>query len=183
MEGNPAKGHKHAFYLPLDEDGDGRIDHVVVQSADPFDSSEVMALDRLRSVWQPDGRPDVRFVLTSLSAAPPDLKARRWVSATPVVLARHYRESRGPYEVWLAQEIGRECENHGLPRPVEISLIAHRPTEGHAVRWMEFQRSRKGEPTRRGIGAVLTFDVPVSGPFAIGSGCHFGLGIFVPHPD
>ena len=29
-DGRPAKGHEHVFLLPLDEDGDGRIDHLMV---------------------------------------------------------------------------------------------------------------------------------------------------------
>ena len=28
--GKPLKGHHHAFYVPTDEDGDGRLDHLTV---------------------------------------------------------------------------------------------------------------------------------------------------------
>ena len=178
--GGPARGHKHAFFLPLDEDGDGRIDHLMVRAPQPFSPSELEALDRFGKLWQPGGRPDVTLVLVSLSADMPAMAAKQWVSATPLVIGRHHRQGRGPYVEWLNGEVRRECGFHGLPGPVAIEWIDRTTSEGHQLRWMEFVRSRKGRRPMRGHGCVLTFDEAVPGPLAIGALCHFGLGLFVP---
>ncbi|MEN6320585.1 MAG: type I-U CRISPR-associated protein Csb2 [Syntrophaceae bacterium] len=176
--GSPIKGHQHVFFLPLDEDGDGRLDHLLIKSGQPFNNSELAALDSLRSIWQPDGKPDVNLVLISLLSDPPINSTRVWVSATPFVTSRHYRKGRGSYVEWLEKEICHECTFHGIPHPTSISWIPHSATNP-PVRWLRFQRSRKGQPPMRGYGCVLTFNEPVNGPFVIGSLSHFGLGLFV----
>jgi CRISPR-associated protein Csb2 len=178
--GRPLKDHHHAFFLPLDEDGDGRLDHVMVMSGEPFDVSEVAALDRFRSVWQTGGRPDVFFVLVSLSEDYGDCRSCAWVSATPYVTGRHYRRGRGTFEEWLSADLLKECGFHGLPLPMSVEWIQETRHTTKSVRWLEFIRSRKEKPDRRGFGCILRFDQPVAGPFALGSGCHFGLGLFVP---
>lgn len=182
-DGKPLGGHRHVFYRPLDEDGDGRLDHLLVHAVDPFNNSELTALDRLCSVWQPDRRPDINLVLVALSAEVPGLRSSRWVSATPFVTSRHYRKGRGTYEEWLSGEIARECAFHKLPSPTEVQWIPHNLNTSRPTRWMEFVRSRKNRPPLRGHGCILIFDKPVSGPFALGSGCHFGLGLFVPYGE
>lgn len=48
--GDPARSHDHAFYLPTDEDRDGRIDHITIFAAGRFSRDDVSALDRLRSL-------------------------------------------------------------------------------------------------------------------------------------
>ncbi len=177
--GRPAAGHKHAYFLPLDEDGDGRLDHLIVCATQPFDSGELAALDRLRSVWQSNGRPDVRLVLVALSADQRKTASRYWTSATPFVTGRHHRRGRGPYNDWLRDEIIRECSYHGLPNPVAVHWTSNPPSRGRVVRWFDFQRSRKGRQPHSGVGCTLEFDRDVMGPFALGSCAHFGLGLFV----
>jgi CRISPR-associated protein Csb2 len=179
-DGRPIKGHPHAFYLPIDEDGDGRLDRLMVYAREPFSTTELMALDRLRSVWQPDGRPDVDLVLTSLSEKIPVKKAQRWVSVTPFVTGRHYRKGRGAYHEWLASEIVKECEYHALPRPVRIEWIPSTMCGRQGIRWMEFMCGRKEEQPIRGHGCILDFEQAISGPVTLGSKCHFGLGLFQP---
>jgi CRISPR-associated protein Csb2 len=50
-QGRPLReGHSHAFVLPADEDGDGRIDHVTIVAGRGFSPDEVAALDRLREI-------------------------------------------------------------------------------------------------------------------------------------
>ncbi|MFZ2957399.1 MAG: type I-U CRISPR-associated protein Csb2 [Candidatus Ozemobacteraceae bacterium] len=177
-DGCPAVGHEHAFFLPVDEDRDGRLDHIYVKVNKPFEHAELRVLDRCRSLWQPRGRPDVTLVLSSLLDGPP-LKGKCWRSSTPFVTGRHYRKGRGTYEEWLADEVRRECHHHGLPEPVKIEIVG--ATVGfHPYRWFEFRRSRKKEALRQGFGFALTFAVEVPGPFALGSGCHYGLGLFTP---
>ena len=174
------KDHRHAFILPLDEDGDGRIDHLLVYADEAFNSSELNALDRLRSVWQPQRRPDVKLVLISLAADKPKSTSRKWVSVTPFVTRRHYRKGRGTFDEWLNSEIFKECSFHNLPEPASIKWIPHLLTNRRPFRWAEFVRSRQNSNPLRGYGCILEFDRAVSGPFAIGSTCHYGLGLFIP---
>lgn len=47
---NPLTGHRHAYYLPTDEDGDGRIDHLTIFSRDGFGPPERRAIDRFRKL-------------------------------------------------------------------------------------------------------------------------------------
>jgi CRISPR-associated protein Csb2 len=50
--------------------------------------------------------------------------------------------------------------------------------------WLKFGRMRANGggsvAAAKGYGFRLTFREPVSGPVALGYGCHFGLGQFVP---
>jgi CRISPR-associated protein Csb2 len=48
--GQPLEGHGHAYYLPTDEDGDGRLDHLTVVAVDGFGPGELRALDCLRDL-------------------------------------------------------------------------------------------------------------------------------------
>ena len=42
--GTPLKGHEHAFYLPTDEDGDGRLDHLTVWTPGGLTTREFQAV-------------------------------------------------------------------------------------------------------------------------------------------
>jgi CRISPR-associated protein Csb2 len=42
----------------------------------------------------------------------------------------------------------------------------------------EFRRNRESDPVRAGNAFRLHFEEPVAAPFALGYGCHFGLGQF-----
>jgi CRISPR-associated protein Csb2 len=179
-DGSPLKGHRHAFVMPRDEDGDGRIDHLVVYCPEGFGKGEVEALDSFGSMWQSGGKPDIRATLLSLSDEPQTPKAARFVSHTPFVTKRHYRKGRGPFLEWLRGEIERECGYHGLPGPTDVQWRRSTPGPGHRFRWLEFTRSRKGEMPLHGYGCRLTFPKPLRGPVALGSYCHFGLGQFIP---
>lgn len=181
-KGLPLKGHRHAFFLPLDEDRDGRLDHLLIASAAPFDTTELAALDALTSIWQQGGRPDVHLILVALSEEAPSRAATKWVSATPFVTVRHHRKGRGSYEDWLQAEIRRECAYHDLPAPLSVEWLTAAEAS-RSIRWLDFHRSRKGETPMPGVGCILTFSEPIRGPFALGAVCHFGLGTFMPAPE
>jgi CRISPR-associated protein Csb2 len=178
--GTPLKGHGHLFIWPLDKDHDGKLDHLLVVCRQPLDLVEQMALDRLSSLWQPDGKPDIRCVPLQWGNLGQLLRpARKWTSATPFVPPRHYRRGRGTLAQWLRNELKRECANHGLPAPERITFVDQAPFgDGRSFRWLEFRRNRKGDTSRVGYGSELGFAEPVAGPFALGYGCHFGLGQF-----
>ena len=107
--GDPARSHDHAFYLPTDEDRDGRIDHVTVFATGRFSRDDVSALDRLRSLsFGKEGEADEdsesgkrrtthRLLLVGLDNAKPThvgqfRPALVWESATPYIAFRHLKE-------------------------------------------------------------------------------------------
>ncbi len=96
-QGNRLDGHGHSYFLPTDEDGDGRLDHLTLYAADGFTADELRAIDRIRQIKTRDreesGIP-LGLVLTGVGLAsefhPGPLKpAPRWVSSTPFVSPRH----------------------------------------------------------------------------------------------
>ena len=94
--GRSLSGHRHAFYLPRDADGDGRLDQILVCAPDGFSARETRALLGLNRIWFGRARPPLLVQLRDLgraeelAAAAPGLgPAREWVSVTPYVLARH----------------------------------------------------------------------------------------------
>ena len=179
-EGQPLVGHRHMYVLPLDQDRDGRLDHLLILGSEALDEEERRALDRLESLWQRGGRPEIRCVPVRWGA-PAELLApcTRVISATPFVPPRHHRRGRGPIAAWVAAEVIREAENHGLPRPTRVTPVARATGRGWERRWLEFRRSRKGELPRVGYGFELEFAEPVPAPFALGYASHFGLGLFI----
>lgn len=198
-------GHRHAFFLPYDEDGDGRIDHLTVFARDGFGDPELAALDALRVFHGPGGtRLEVLLlglgtvdVVAAMGDQPLIGPARAWVSATPYVPTRHFkqrgakRDSCQPRELPLVT-VREDLERQGFPQPVTVRPL---PRHAHASRvrhdgsvrgatrsWLEFRRERVWGGGRRGshpgTGLMLEFAEPVQGPLALGYGCHFGLGLF-----
>lgn len=97
--GRPLTGHRHAYYLPTDEDGDGRLDHLTIVSETPFTEQEIRSLDRLQLRRRPGQEPPsapIQLLLLGLASfddldyKPLPLRASaRWVSATPFLATRH----------------------------------------------------------------------------------------------
>lgn len=196
--------HAHAFYLPADDDGDGRIDHITVFSPVGFTRPAQLAMGRLRKLWGAGGH-DIFVVLVGLGQAEdygglnvlggqtPQLAfSHVWVSRTPFVLTRHpkaYRDGRpkldpdgrqidGP-EAQLRAELARR----GYPAPMSVEPLRQTTAAGKELRWLEFRRQRRSGGGKlsslAGYGFRLTFGQLVRGPIALGYGCHFGLGQFV----
>jgi len=182
-DGTSLKGHKHTFILPLDMDDDGKIDHLLIRCKDPFDDAELAALDHLTSLWQPDGKPDIRCILVQwgrFGEVVGTQSTQIFRSETPFVPPRHYRKGRGDFGEWLAGEVKREAQNHDMPEPVAVRPLARLKKQGRPVFWLEFRRNRKADEAGLGYGFELEFAEPVPGPFTLGYGAHFGLGLFVP---
>jgi CRISPR-associated protein Csb2 len=195
--GRPLIGHRHAFFLPADEDGDGRMDHLTVFAPMGFSPLEQQALDRVRRLSFGNGDP-LRLVLAGLGDSTgfhtPILgESTTWLSATPFIATRYpklsgtkrdrpedYATPRTFTRHVLEQELRRRP---GLPRVVSISeeLIGT-----HRLRPIQFKRFRSkagDDGGRRPAGGFrITFESPVLGPLCIGHACHFGLGLFMPAP-
>ena len=186
VAGKILQGHKHCYFLPLDFDNDGYLDHMLVRCRETFDDMELLALDRLESIWQEKGKPDIRCIPLQRGCAGEiagTRKAKRFRNGTPFVPTHHYRKGRGDFAEWLRSEVRREARNHGLPEPVGVQPIAKLRTRAREYRWLEFRRTRKGEDRNLGFGFEIEFTEPVVGPFSLGREAHFGLGLFIPEDE
>jgi CRISPR-associated protein Csb2 len=200
-QGQPLRGHGHAFFLPADEDGDGRLDHVTVVADRGFTADEVQALDRLREVRHGEGEP-LRLLLIGLGTerdVPSPLfgPSATWVSATPYVASRypktsgtkrdrpeHYASYRTFAQHVLRQDLERFQERRpGLPAVVDIEPLEGAGPQG-TLRPLQFRRFRQksgDDGGRRPSGAFrIVFAAPVRGPVSVGHSCHFGMGLFLP---
>jgi CRISPR-associated protein Csb2 len=208
--GQRLAGHRHAYYLPTDEDGDGRLDHLTVYAAGGFGQDEQRAFDRLRELRtgrQGEDRHPLRLLLLGMGAhdkyrSGPFKESRIWVSATPYIATR-YAKTRGRDRINLLSPEDRAAF---LREDLRAQLAAVRSDlveDGNIQaeieplwdnnyvfniaggrRTIEFKRFRHragDDGGRRLAGAFrLTFNEAVSGPMALGHSCHFGLGQFVP---
>jgi len=99
-EGQPLTDHRHAYYLPTDEDGDGRLDHLTIVAEMGFgadDALEIRTLDQFRRLRWGDADP-LNLLLVGLGAVD-DFRSMLfqesavWVSATPFVATRYQKKS------------------------------------------------------------------------------------------
>ena len=197
-QGHPRTGHQHAFFLPADEDGDGRLDHLTVFAPMGFNSLERQALDRLRRLPFGDGEP-LSLLLIGLGnqsdfRAPVLGPSEVWVSATPFVVTR-YPKLRGtkrdqPEDYATPRAFARHIFQQELNRrkelPEVVSIEAPDSIGRHRLRSIQFKRfrSKRGDDggRRPAAGFRVTFAAPVRGPLCLGHSCHFGLGLFLPSP-
>jgi CRISPR-associated protein Csb2 len=205
-QGEPLHGHGHAHYLPTDEDGDGRLDHLTIYAPMGFGRAEVRALDSMRMLKREEGDP-LRLVLLALgqqeavAAHTVFGPSQVWVSATPFLATRHAK-SRGrkkdPPNLLgpdnqrefarqvLMEEIARLREvRPDIPELISVEALNEEHRCGaHRLRPIQFKRFRRkrgDDGGRRSAGAFrITFPHPVLGPICLGHSSHFGLGLFVP---
>ena len=204
--GEPLSDHRHAYFLPTDEDGDGRLDHLTVYAAEGFNPAEQLVLDKLSTMKRGDAG-DIRLLLLGMAAATefrrgPLTQAREWVSGTPYIATR-FAKTRGRERVdmqsladraaFLEADLGRELArmserlNSSLPTFTIEPLIdgaAFRLPGAPSLRPIQFKRFRQkrtDDGGRRPAGFFrITFDSPVPGPIALGHSSHFGMGLFLP---
>ena len=197
-DGTPLEGHTHAFYLPTDEDGDGHLDHLNLWAPAGFGDAEVRALAGVSTLNPGNGAQPLTMAFLGCGHpqdfadnVPVFRTARVWRTVTPFVLNRHMK-LRGLGEKHVVDgpldQIRREVElrsqiKAGLERVEYAPPLAIR--KWRTVYPLEFYRWRPGR--RHGGSAFNTclhFAEPAAGPIALGFGCHYGLGLFVPvSPD
>ncbi len=208
-DNQPLTDHRHAYYLPTDEDGDGRLDHLTIFATAGFGPDERRAFDRLlilRTDREGEADHPLRLLLMGMSAADeyhpgPLCESRIWIPATPY-LATRYAKTRGQNRIDIGSVEDRAAF---LKEDLRAQLAAVRPDlmdatatmiiepewdENHvfriAQRWrtIQFKRYRRkasDDGGRRIAGAFrLTFRDAVRGPIALGHSSHFGLGLFIP---
>jgi len=130
-EGHPLAGHRHAYYLPSDEDGDGHLDHLTVYAAAGFGPDERRAFDGLRELKtgrKGEERHPVRVLLLGMGTRDdyrpcPLQSSRVWVSATPYIATRHAK-TRGRDRIDIALPEARAAF---LQDDLRAQLAAVRP--------------------------------------------------------
>lgn len=169
-EGRPLVGHGHAYYLPTDEDGDGRLDHLTIVAEDGFNREEMQAFDRLRSLKPEQESSELNLLLTGGGRLKdfrslPVGESSHWVSATPFLVTRHPKKrgrKRDPAELLtdphlfivqvLREEIDRWCERHG--KSWRSDAVEIEPLYGEAERVFRIdpkEWSRQAGPRLRPI--------------------------------
>lgn len=197
-DGVPLRDHRHAFYLPTDEDNDGRLDHLTVYAQGQtssdcqdlgFEEAELRAMDAFCRLRQVGGRPDLRLVLLGVGKCedwmdvPILSRSRLWRSVTPFVPPRH-QKTHGQKRERPEDQLRDELQRRGFPEPVTVYEVPRCELEGRSIRWIEFRRERllgggsRGQSL--GYGFTIEFSEAIVGPLCFGYGCHFGLGLFVP---
>ena len=206
-DGNPLGGHNHAYYLPTDEDGDGRLDHLTIYARAGFGELEIRAVDRFTLLKPQREEPEIRLLLLGLAksdqfSVPPLGPSKTWVSATPFIATRHPKKSglrRNPPELLadpqkflaanLREELKRLSDRYDggvvtiSPQADENGVFRTTPDQGPVRRPLEFKRyrsKRTDDGGRRRSGFFrIEFERPVRGPVALGHSSHFGMGLFL----
>jgi len=195
---NPLRNsHMHAHINPLDLDGDGRLDHVLIWTAAGLGADALAAIRAVRSMPAKNSLDPLRLApvmvgdLCDLNRLPAPYgthasklmaESAAWQSLTPLVLPRHIK-ARGRNT--LVGQIKAELASRGLPEPTEIKVLRQIPTVTDGNRYQErfrhFVMSRRNgppPPAAQGFAVRLFFDRKIAGPVAIGYGSHYGLGLF-----
>lgn len=206
FDGKPLEGHEHAFFLPTDEDGDMRLDHLTVFSAKGFSlQKELRVLDKFRRMYAPGGIADINLLMVGMgdsrgmSEVPILSQSLGWRSVTPFVPVRHYKkrgQKRDTCDLENFPEIvlREELQRRGFPDPIRVEKLdkcelwdhwkRKRCDSARSLSWLQFRRERVFGNGKRGLnpgcGFEIEFAAPVQGPLALGYGCHFGLGLFAP---
>jgi CRISPR-associated protein Csb2 len=192
-DGAPLRGHRHGHILPVDLDGDGRIDHVIVHAPMGLGPAAQTAVKALKRTWMKGGGDGLRIAvagqghLDTLRGLPEPYGSRAsgllggvsgatvWTSVTPLVLPR-FQKAKGRSS--LEGQLLAELASRRLPAArIEVrAWDAKTLPLRHAVRVRRPPAPRP--PVDSGIALTLTFDEPVRGPLSLGYGSHFGLGLF-----
>jgi len=207
-QGDALKGHRHAYYLPTDEDGDGRLDHLTVYAERGFGPDERRAFDRISKIrFGGKERYPLRVLFLGSGAAadyhPGPLDSSRvWVSATPY-LATRYAKTRGRDRIDMASpeqraaflvndlraqlvssrsDLGGEGAHDVKIEPVWDENHVFKVSERRrCIQFKRFRRKTGDDGGRRLAGSFrIVFPSPVRGPIVLGWSSHFGMGLFLP---
>jgi CRISPR-associated protein Csb2 len=195
-QGKPLKHcHRHAHIFPLDLDGDGHLDHIVIYAPMGLEELAQRAIRTLRRTWTKGVVGELQVAVAGsgdldilrLLPKPLDRRieqllgpsggSRVWISLTPFVPPRHLKH-RGANT--LIGQINGELASRGLPTAERVDEL---PSSAETIALRHFVRCRQwgGVPPPVDIGYAfrLQFAEPINGPMTLGYASHFGLGLFV----
>lgn len=193
QQGKPLQGrHDHAHMLPLDLDGDGHLDHILVHASMGLRDEAQHAIRSLKRTWMKGSANELQVAVVAsggldlLRRLPRPFATRmeqilgpvhgttKWESVTPFVPPRFLKRNG---KNTLEGQIGAELESRGLPTPLSITVLEDLTRSlRHYVR----RRNHGGAPppVDMGYGIRLELSQPIHGPISLGYGSHFGLGLF-----
>lgn len=198
--GRPLKArHKHAHLLPLDLDGDGHIEHILIWAPMGLDVNAQRAIRAVRRTFTKGGVGALKLALVGMGdlgslgglSAPwgpgmrallgPSKGALEWVSVTPFVAPRFLKSSG---KNCIEGQVQDDLHSRGLPELIKMTVVP--PGESPAAaRFRHFVRQRRSgpqSPVDCGFFIRLTLAAPAKGPITLGYGSHFGLGLFAAVP-
>jgi CRISPR-associated protein Csb2 len=184
--------HEHAHTLPVDLDGDGRLDHLIVYAKMGLGGDAQRAIRTLRRTWAKGVAGEIQLAvvgygaLDTLRKLPPPLRfhvdqilgpdggTRFWESSTPFVPPR-FLKPRGNNT--LSGQVNAELASRRLPEAERVDVC---PDLTRRLRHHIRRRKHGGlpPPIDMGYGLRLTFSKPIQGPLMLGYGSHYGLGMF-----
>jgi CRISPR-associated protein Csb2 len=196
--------HGHAFWLPEDCDNDrqsdGFIDHFIVHVPDGLTTDAVRVLTSLQEFERDEGEP-LRLMLEGIGKTGAFKDVSRyaatstvWRSVTPYLYPWHLKKQQlrtaEATSAAIEQQVRREWALRGSAQAAIDSIGVLDEIEaspgGRRLRPLHFHRFRRKrgltQPDRLGRLLELRFAEPIQGPLALGFGCHFGLGLFMPSP-
>ena len=196
----PSNRHGHAFWLPEDFDkqgeSDGFIDHLTIYAPAGFSSDAIKVLTALQAIKRDEAEP-LRLMLEGVGQSVMfegisaySRSAKVWRSVTPYLHPWHLkkpelRSSEATLDA-IAEQLRRELglRSGDLPRIESVTELPDMQAGGRRLKPLHFHRFRRKrgltQPDTLGRMLELRFAEPVRGPLALGFGCHFGLGLFVP---
>lgn len=177
--------HGHAFYLPFDSNGDGRLDRIVLHVPKGLGTARqvIGELSRSKRRLRTRNGSEWRILLEGIGnhevGGSLTEGGRHWVSVTPYLHPWHSKKSLN-----VADQIRRECTLRKLPEVIALNSI---PTirvgsrDRRPISFLRYRTLKRGQhqPDRMGSFWELTFAETVQGPLALGFACHFGLGLFI----
>lgn len=193
-DGQPLRGHQHAYFLLLPEEN-GTPSRLVVWRSRSFRPDEIDALlhaSEYKIAWE-DGMPEwwLRIVpLPQQTPIPADFHkpAKFWESVTPFVMPAERRRFR---------KNGKERPGESVEQLLKKLLLTESKLlpdniivleGGKDAAWIKLHETRnrrilradnRTSWARPGFRVRMEFSQPVMGPFMLGDSCHFGLGLFM----
>lgn len=188
--GRPLRtGHSHAFWLPVDNDGDGLIDHIAVYAKYGLEPSTRRAFQATTDVR--DRHTSVARIRFDGFYGAADMgkrcvlfkESKIWTTATPYYTSRHAKKNFG-----VPEQIEKELdENHHYRNAVRIEheagAVIRAGSRRMPARAFDAARPGKARPHGAASRVKISFGASFKGPLLLGNNSHFGLGIFVPSPE
>ncbi len=163
---------------PLNQDDGRRV--LEVKSAHGAAENQAFALEFSPSFEASSG-------LRSLDPAIYTRTARRFATATPIVLDRFLKKQGDARIEEISEQVAIACERIGLPRPASVFPDKHSAVQGavsaypsgRSPAWLNW-RLPDSLAGRQLTHAVIKFAEPVEGPVLLGAGRFVGMGLCRP---
>jgi CRISPR-associated protein Csb2 len=183
------EGNRHATLVPLDIDGDGYLDHILVHAPMGLGLEAQRALRAIRRTYTKGGAKPLFLTLAGLGSrdeftrlqgkAIPELaEASVWTSKTPFTPPRHLKAKRHTLE----DQVQAELAARGFPPAKRVDVLDRDTVVARGFhRFVRERRDPQRRPPMRCFFALrIELERPCRGPISLGYAAHFGLGLMVP---